>query len=156
MQVTPRTYRPASPLDLKHREAYTAPMDYRQTVLVSMLAAALTLAGVACACAVPAVDTDPAAGAHHAHHGGDHAAASMVCDHTDCGDCMADEAVSKNETLRDLAPQLPKPFLDDHVHPAAEFGAKASPLPGFAYDPPIPRIARVVDTPVRRFDKLLN
>lgn len=131
-------------------------MHYRQTVLVSMLAAAVTLAGVACACAVPTVDTDAAAGAHHAHHGGDDAAGSMACDHTDCGDCMADEAVSKNETLRDLAPQLPEPFPDDDVHPAAEFTASASPLPGFAYDPPIPRLARAVDTPVRRFDQLLN
>ena len=131
-------------------------MHFRQTVLVSMLAAAVTLAGVACACAVPTVDTLAAAGTHHVHHADDHADAAMVCEHTDCGDCMADEALSKNETLRDQAPQLPKSFLDDDVHFVTGFAANASPLRGFACDPPIPRLARVVDTPVRLFDKLLN
>ena len=131
-------------------------MDYRQTVLVSMLAAAVTLAGAACACAVPTVDTDGATGAHHAHHDGDHAAAPMDCDLADCGDCMADEAVSKNEALRDHVPQLPQLSFDDDAQTAAEFAANASPLRGFAYHPLIPRSVRTADTAVRRFDKLLN
>ena len=132
-------------------------MDYRQTVLVSVLAAAVTLAGAACACAVPTVDTDEASGgAHHAHHADGHAVAAMDCDLADCGDCMADEAVSKNENLRDHVPHLPQVSFDDDAQTAAEFAANASPLRGFAYHPPIPRAVRTADTAVRRFDKLLN
>ena len=124
-----------------------------------MLATAVTLAGVACACALPAVDADEAAvahHAHHAHHAGGHAAAAMDCDHTDCGDCMADEAVSKNEALRDHVAQLPKLSFDDNAQAAAELAANATPLRGFTYHSPVPRLARAADTAVRRFDKLLN
>ena len=131
-------------------------MHFRQTVSVSMLAAAVTLAGVACACALPPVDTDEAAGAHHAHHTDGHAVAVMDCDHADCGDCMADEAVSKNEALRDHAPQSPKLSFDDTAQTAAVFAANATPLRGFTYHSPVPRLARAADTSVRRFDKLLN
>lgn len=131
-------------------------MHYRQTVLVSMLATAVTLAGVACACAVPTADIDGATGSHHAHHADGHAVAAMDCDHADCGDCMADEAVSKNEALRDHVPQLPKLSFDDDAQTPAEFAANATALRGFNYHPPVPRLARAADTAVRRFDRLLN
>ena len=138
-------------------------MHYRQTVLVSMLAAAVTLAGVACACAVPAMDTGEAPASQHAHHGGGHDVANMGCDHADCGDCTAACAVSKHEGLRD-APQLPNlppnaDGQDANGFPTgfpATFAAIPPPLRGISCHPPIPGLALAADTPVRRFDKLLS
>jgi len=139
-------------------------MHYRQTVLVSMLAAAVTMAGVACACAVPAMDTGEAHAGHHAHHGDGHAHVDMGCDHTDCGDCTADGAVSKPDALRGHATQLPDMPLDADGQDAnwfptgfpAGFEAVPPPLRGVSSHPPIPRLPVVADTPVRRFDKLLS
>ena len=130
-------------------------MDYRQTVLVSILTAAVTLAGVACACAVPAIDAGPDS-AHHAHHGDGQALVNMDCDHADCGDCTANGAVSKHEVVRDHAPQLPEVFLDDDGPAGVALAAITSPLRGFSWQPPLPRSIRTADTPVRRFDKLLS
>lgn len=131
-------------------------MDYRQTVLVSILTAAVTLAGVACACAVPVIDADGPGGAHHAHHDDGQALVSADCDHADCGDCTANGAVSKHEVLRDHAPQLPEAFLDDDGPAGITLAATTSPLRGFSFHPPLPRPVRTADTPVRRFDKFLS
>ena len=143
-------------LDLVPPEAYIAPMDFRQTVLVSMLAAAVTLAGVVCACAVPAIDADGHGGAHHAHHENGQALVSMDCDHADCGDCTANGAVSKHDVVRDHAPQLPEAFLDDDGPAGITLAAITSVLRGFFWQPPLPRPVLTADTPVRRFDKLLS
>ena len=134
-------------------------MRYRQTVLVSMLAAAVTLAGVACACAVPTIDASDAVAAHHAHHEDGNDLANTGCDHADCGDCMALGAVSKPDAVRDDVPQLPNLSWDDDGHTATALTAFAditSPLRGFSYHPPLPPLLRTADTPVRRFDKLLS
>ncbi len=131
-------------------------MHYRRTVLVSMLAAAVALAGVACACAVPMIDADYAVAIDHAHHEDAHALANMDCDHADCGDCMAFGVVSKHDGVRDHVPQLPNVSLDDDGRTAPAFAAITSPMRGFSYHPPLPRISRTADTPVRRFDKLLS
>ena len=119
-----------------------------------MLAAAVTLAGVACACAVPMIDAADAVATHHAHHEDGHAVANMGCDHADCGDCMALGAVSKHDA--DQVPQLPKLSWDDDGQTATAFAAFSSPLRGFSYHPPLPPLLRAADTPVRRFDKLLS
>ena len=125
-----------------------------------MLAAAVTLAGVACACAVPAMDTGDTHAGHHAHHGSGHDLASMGCDHADCGDCTADGAVSKHDALRGHAAQLPDLPPDADGQPAtglpAGFAAIPPPLRGVSSHPPVPRLALAADTPVRRFDKLLS
>ena len=128
-----------------------------------MLAAAVTLAGVACACAVPAVDTGHAPASQHAHHGDGHDAANMGCDHADCGDCTADGAVSKHDALRDHAPQLPIAPLDADGQDADGFStgfpagfAAIPPLRGISCHPPIPRLPLAADTPVSCFDKLLS
>ena len=132
-------------------------MHYRQTVLVSMLAVAVTLAGVACACAVPTVQADDAVAMHHAHHGHDHAPENTGCDHADCGDCMAEVSVSKHDAVRGDAPQSPNVSLDDDGAAAAALAANISRHRGFSYEPPpLPRLVRAADTSVRRFDKLLN
>lgn len=131
-------------------------MDYRQTVLVSILTAAVTLAGVACACAVPAIDADGPGGAHHEHHEDGQALVNMGCDHADCGDCTATGAVSKHEVVRDQAPQLPETFLDDDGPAGIAMAVTTSALRGFSLHPPLPRLVRTADTPVRRFDKLLS
>lgn len=131
-------------------------MDYRRTVVVSMLTAAVTLAGVACACAVPAIDADGPGGAHHAHHEDSQALVNMDCDHADCGDCTANGAVSKHEIVRDHAPQLPEVLLDDDGPAGITLAATTSALRGFSFHPPLPRPSRTADTPVRRFDKLLS
>lgn len=138
-------------------------MHYRQTILVPLLAAAVTLAGVACACAVPAMAAGEAPASQHAHHGGGDDVANMGCDHADCGDCMADGAVSKHEGLRDHGPQLPNMPLDtdgqgetgSSIGFPAGFAATPPPLRGVSYHPPIPRLPLAADTPVRRFDTLL-
>lgn len=130
-------------------------MDYRQTVLVSILTAAVTLAGVACACAVPVIDVDGPV-AHHAHHEDGQSLVNMDCDHADCGDCTASGAVSKHEVVRDHAPQLPEAFLDDDGPAGTTLAAITSPLRGFFWQPPLPRPVRTADTAVRRFDKLLS
>lgn len=130
-------------------------MDYRQTVLVSILTAAVTLAGVACACAVPVIDVDGPV-AHHAHHGDGQALVNMDCDHVDCGDCTANGVVSKHELVRNHAPQLPETFLDDDGLAGTSLAAITSPLRGLSWQPPLPRLVRAADTAVRRFDKLLS
>lgn len=131
-------------------------MDFRQTVLVSILTAAVTLAGVVCACAVPTVDADGHRGAHHAHHEHGQALVNIDCDHVDCGDCTANGAVSKHEVVRDHAPQLPEAFLDDDGPAGITLAVATSVLRGFSFHPPLPRSVRAADTPVRRFDKLLS
>ena len=131
-------------------------MDYRQTVLVSILTAAVTLAGVACACAVPVIDAYGPGGAHHAHHEDGQSLVNMDCDHVDCGDCTANGAVSKHEVVRDHAPQLPEVFVDDEGPAGPALAAITSPLRGFSFHPLLPSLARTADTPVRRFDKLLS
>ena len=130
-------------------------MDCRQTVLVSILTAAVTLAGVACACAVPVVDAGGPV-AHHAHHEGGQALVNMDCDHADCGDCTANGVVSKHELSRDHAPQLPEAFLDDDGPAGTAFASIPPPLRGLSWQPPLPRLVRTADTAVRRFDKLLS
>ncbi len=127
-----------------------------------MLAAAVTLAGVACACAVPAVDVDggdAVSGTHHAHHADGHADHAMGCDHVECGDCTASGAVSKQDALRDQEPQLPNLPLDadgDHLSAMAFAAITPPPWHGNVHHPPLPRLLRAADTAVRRFDKLLN
>ena len=127
-----------------------------------MLAAAVTLAGVACACAVPAIDvdgSDAVSGTHHAHHADGHADHAAGCDHVECGDCTANGAVSKPDALRDHVPQLPNLPLDYEVESPSATAFAAVSIPPWhsnAHHPPLPRLLRTADTAVRRFDKLLN
>ena len=132
-------------------------MDYRQTVLVSVLAAAVMLAGVVCACAVPMIDAGVPGGAHHAHHEHGQARVNVDCDHADCGDCTADGAGPKPDVGRHHVPQSPELLLDDDGPAGTALAALQSPLRGFSWQPPpVPRPDRTADTPVRRFDKLLR
>ena len=132
-------------------------MDYRQTVLVSVLAAAVTLAGVACACAVPMIDVGVPGGAHHGHHEQGQARVNVDCDHADCGDCAAGGAVSKPDVGRHQVQQSPELLLDDDGPAGTALAALQSPLRGNSWQPPpVPRSDRTVDTPVRLFDKLLR
>ena len=85
-----------------------------------------------------------------------HALANMGCDHADCGDCTADGAVSKHEGLRDDAPQLPNMQLDADGQATTAFAAIPPPLSGVSSHPTIRWLPLAADTPVRRFDKLLN
>lgn len=128
-----------------------------------MLAVAVTLAGVVCACAVPAVDTGEVPASMHAHHGDGHDLANTGCDHADCGDCTADGAASKHEGMRDHAAQLPIVPLDADGQDANGFPtgfpagfAAIPPLRGISCHPPIPPLPLAADTPVRRFDTLLS
>ena len=125
-----------------------------------MLAAAVTLAGVACACGVPALYIGEAPSSHHAHGGDGHSVTDMGCDHADCGDCRAEGAVSKPEGLRDDAPQLPNMPMDTDGQDAngfpVGFAAIPPPLRSVSSHPPVRPLPLGADTPVRRFDKLLS
>ena len=126
----------------------------RQPVVAATLAIAVAWAGVVCACTLPSVEPTGATG-HHAHHGmhGMEASPSMACAHVDClGDCGVDATQPKDQAT---TPELPKTSLDDLavVVPSGSV-AVAARVPSYHHPPW--RTARPVDSPISRFDRLLN
>jgi len=127
------------------------PVGNRQPIVAATLAVAVAWAGTVCACALPAVDAAGATG-HHAHHGMERSP-SMACAHLDClGDCGVDATPPKGVAA---SLDLPKPSLDDLALPAvARPVAFAARVPSYHHPPW--RAFRPVDSPVSRFDRLLN
>lgn len=125
-------------------------MRRRQPVRASVLALAVTLAGIACACAIPALDVGAAEPtAHHASHG---TPAKAECAHADChGDCGIDALVPD----RDGSLELPKTQFDGGAI-AASWPATVLPTQILSRHSPPTRPWRAADTPIRRFDILLN
>lgn len=139
-------------VDLPYRGAYREPVIRRDSILAAVLAVGVTFAGTACACAIPGMDSGSADSHHHAHHGGDAGHGADDCVRVDCqGDCGIDATSAE----RDSGTKVPKSPFDDGVSvaamPAAVVQAR---LP--SYHSPPPRPWREADTPVRRFDVLLN
>ena len=115
---------------------------------------AVAWAGVVCACALPTVDAAGAAG-HHDHHGmhGMEGSAPTACAHLDClNDCGVEATQPKGQAA---SFELPKTSLDDlAVAIASGPVAVAARVPSYHHPPG--RTARPVDSPVSRFDRLLN
>ena len=142
-------------VDQPCRGAYTEPVTGRDSILAAVLAVAVTFAGTACACAVPSMDPGPANPHHHAHHIGDSGDADAGADHCVHADCQGDCGIDATAAERDAGAQVPKSPFDDGVLVAAiPVAVLPARLPS-CHSPP-PRPWRDADTPVRRFDILLN
>ena len=115
----------------------------------------MTFAGTACACAIPSMELGGVIPHHHAHHIGDSGNADAGAEHCVHADCKGDCGLVATTTERDAGTQLPKSPFDDGVLVAAmPVAVLAARLP--SYHSPPPRPWRSADTPVRRFDILLN
>ncbi len=127
-------------------------MNRRQPLLASVLAVAVTVGGVVCACATGPLDIGAAA--HGPHHAEGHAPADSACERVDCtGSCGFDGALSE----RDPLPAKPPNASDDLVQVWAPFADAVSPQAGAMRHSGVPPPPwRRPDTPVHRFDKLLN
>ena len=140
-----------------HHLSRTSPRRQSPTALGSLLALVLTVAvsaaGVACACAVPALDSSEAGHGHHpAPHHLAEAASEDACLHVDCGDCSADGITTR------LSASTPPPetSLDEALALTGAHLPLAPPLrASSARSPPLP-LARLADSPVRRFDRMLD
>ena len=128
-------------------------MKRRHPWLASILAVAVTVGGVVCACATGPLDVGAAA-AHDPHHTEGHAPADRACERVDCtGSCGFDGAVSE----RDPLPAKPPNASDDFAQLPAPFPDAVAPQPAALRHAAVPiRPGRSPDTPVHRFDKLLN
>ncbi|MCE2461069.1 MAG: hypothetical protein J4F38_09855 [Pseudomonadales bacterium] len=108
-------------------------------------------AGTVCACALPTVDATGAIG-HHAHHGME-GSPPTACAHLDClGDCGVEATQPKGQAT---SFELPKTSLDDLVVAAASGPVAIAARVPSHHHPPW-RTFRPVDSPVSRFDRLLN
>ena len=119
-----------------------------------MLAVAVTVGGVVCACAAGPLDATAAA-THAAHHGPDHAPVETAsCERADCtGSCEFNGAVPE----RDPLPAKPPNAADDFEQVPPPFSTAAS-TQARGLSPPaaLSRPWRRPDTPIHRFDVLLN
>ena len=127
-------------------------MGRRDSIVAAVFAVGVTFAGVACACAIPGTDPASADSHHNAHHGeGGHAGATE-CVRADCqGDCGVDAAGSE----RDSGAQPSKTMSEDGIA-AVSLPVTVRPTRPPSYHAPPTRTWRTADTPVRRFDILLN
>lgn len=139
-------------LDRHTQQAYTPfPVSSRQPIVAATLAIAVAWAGAVCACELSAVDEADPTG-HHAHHGMADSPPT-ACAHLDChGDCGVEATPPKGHTA---SIELPKPSLDDLAFAAAARPvAVAARVPSYHHPPW--HSFHPVDSPVSRFDRLLN
>lgn len=138
-------------VDQPYRGAYRGPVTRRDSIVAAVFAVAVTFAGTACACAIPSLDAGPADSHHHAHHGGHGQVGATECVHADCqGDCGIDAAVPERDSG-----QPPKTLPDNGIAAVALPAPVVSARPLSCHSPPL-RSWHEADTPVRRFDVLLN
>lgn len=129
-------------------------MQHRHPVLVPFLAFAVSLASFSCACASPASGPATGSGIHAGHH--DSAAPPDVdCADAGCGG-NGDFAAVLPERASLFVESLEVPPDDDAQALPALAIAAASPNMAPLGPPPPPARRRTSDTPVTRFDKLLN
>lgn len=120
----------------------------------SLLVAAVTWGGVACACGTVPLAAEPVS-VHAAHHGDGDQPGQADCQRLDCnGDC----AVEGFPPERAPAPAEPPAMSPDDgtAAPATHFPAERVPPGSRSHDPAVRKPLRAADTPVRRFDLLLN
>ncbi len=145
--------REALAFDFGCAASYSCDMGRSRALLAWVLTTAVSAASVACACAVPEFASSDAEHRHHmvGHHAED-ITGGDDCLHVDCGDCSADGLTSRSS-----ASSLPAEVsLDEAV---ALAGGHLFLAPGLrassCRSPPLP-LARLADSPVRRFDKMLD
>ena len=128
-------------------------MAHRRSLLAWLLAASTAFAGTVCACGVSTVHSGTSGHSQHAHHTS--AQASTDCSHADeCGDCDVGAAAVDRDAL--LGPGTTVYPEDDHFEATATAMATAPPRRIPSQHAPPPFLERPADTPVQRFDKLLN
>lgn len=127
-------------------------MTKRQPIVAAALAVAVTWAGALCACALPSTDVSEATG-HHAHH--DMAGSPQAdCAHAGCaGDCGIE---ATGPQVQASVPELPKTSLDDPFALATATARVALGARVPIHHHPPWRTPRPADSPVHRFDRLLN
>lgn len=128
-----------------------SPVSTRQPIVATTLAIAVAWAGAVCACELSTVDEADPTG-HHAHHGMADSPAT-ACAHLDChGDCGVEATPPKGQAA---SFELPKTSLDELAVVAAMGPiAVAARVPSYHHPPW--RTFPPVDSPVSRFDRLLN
>ena len=133
--------------------AYRWRMSRSRPLLALVLTVAVSAAGVACACAVPEFAASEAGHQHHmAGHHVEEVASGGDCLHVDCGDCSADGLTSRSSASNlpaDVSLDEAAPVAGSHMRPAPRLGASS-------YRLPPPPSAHLADSPVRRFDKMLD
>lgn len=129
-------------------------MTTKPWMSTSLLAAAVTWGGVACACGTASLAVEPAS-VHAAHHGDEDEPGQADCQRLDCsGDCAA-EALLPERALAPAEPPATSPD-DGAVALATAFPGQRAPPGSRSYAPAVWKPWRAADTPVRRFDVLLN
>lgn len=138
--------------DFGWRASYSWHMGRSRPLLALVLTVAVSAAGVACACAVPAFGSSDAGHAHHSagHHGAE-AATQDDCLHVDCGDCSADGVPSRHSA----STPPPDTSLDEVAFTGTHLLFAPRMLAPSCRPPPLP-LARPADSPVRRFDRMLD
>lgn len=132
-------------------------MSNRQPIVAATLAIAVAWAGVVCACALPSAEATDTTG-HHAHHGmhgmhGMESSPPTACAHLDCqGDCGVEATQPKSQAA---SLELPKTSLDDLTIAGASGPIAVAARVPSDHHPPW-RTLLPVDSPVSRFDRLLN
>ena len=129
-------------------------MTAKPWMSTSLLVAAVTWGGVACACGTASFAAEPAS-PHAAHHGGGGEPGYADCERIDCaGDCAPDGLPPERAPAPPEAPAVsPDDGAAGHAFPLP---AELMPLGPRSHSPPTPESSRAADTPVRRFDLLLN
>ena len=116
-------------------------------------ASIVVFAGVACACDVPTAQVRHGPDAQHAHHHDAHDRAGS-CEHAaGCADCAPD--ATPIERLTGLAPASALAPDDIEAADATERAAAHRHRIHSRHPPPLPQ-PRAAQTPVHRFDVLLN
>ena len=131
-------------------------MSRRQPAIALLLALAVANASAVCACALPDADPPGTSGHHDAHHhSADAPLPSVACSHADCnGDCAV-AGLLANPTATAEPPRSALEHDDGTAataHPAIRPAGMRTPL----HHHPPPRVLLPANSPVQRFDKLLN
>lgn len=145
-------------------------MPILQQLFAHVVILSMALGGVACLCpveaatrATPATALDHADRADHEAHGhqgahADGADTGAGCGHEQCGpDCTTVSAAAKSQALKSTAPGKDAPTFDGAAFLPVGFAA----LPDVSRQRERPVVpftvpARSQDSPVRRFDRLLD
>jgi hypothetical protein len=139
-------------------------MPILRQLLAHTLLLTMIVGGVACICPAEAFGMSPDAPVHavHRHAADSHGAAaegdehSNACDHESCeSDCAAVSATSLKAKV--TIPSKPIPSPDDlHVLPMATGLPPSTSVPARQSFPATRQVLLPPDSPVRRFDRLLD
>ena len=139
-------------------------MPILRQLLATILTLTITVGGIACLCPAEAfgLSPDDAGQADHGHAADAHGAAAAAdepsngCDHESCeSDCVAVSATSVKAKSAILSKPIPSPD-DLHVLPMAAGLPPSASVPVRQSFPATRQPLLPPDSPVRRFDRLLD